>query len=206
MGPMSSADEHAALVAAHGPTLLHLALDSIDHGLVHYRPLDVAVEALAPALRSPGACFVTLKRGGMLRGCIGTPSAVKPLGEDLAQNAFSSAFRDPRFPSLEARERADLSISVSVLSPTEPMGARSEAELLEVLRPHTDGLILSDGRCKALYLPSVWESLPEPVEFVHHLKRKAGMATDHWSETMTAWRFTAAAVTLSPDGTLTGCA
>ncbi len=202
MVPMSSASEHAALVAAHGPTLLHLALDSIDHGLVHYEPLGVRTAEMPPPLQAPGACFVTLKRGGMLRGCVGSPSAVKPLVEDLAQNAFSAAFRDPRFPPLEARERADLTVSVSVLSQTEPIASDSEAQLLDTLRPGVDGLIISDGRCRALYLPAVWETLPEPAEFLHHLKRKAGMATDHWSTTMTAWRFTAAAVTLSPDGSI----
>jgi len=202
MGPMSSADEHAALVRTHGPTLVHLAIDAIDHGLVRFEVMPVNLEGLDPALRAPGACFVTLKRGGMLRGCIGSPSAIKPLAEDLAQNAYGAAFSDPRFPKLEARERGDLEVSVSVLSPTEPMVATSEAALLAALRPGVDGLILSDGRCRGLYLPSVWETLPEPVSFVQHLKRKAGMKTDHWSGTMTAWRFTAAAVSLSPDGAI----
>ena len=200
---MSSAEEHAALVATHGPMLCHLALDSIDHGLLHYCPIAVDSDAVAPALREPGACFVTLKRNGRLRGCIGTPNAVKPLGEDLAQNAFSAAFRDPRFSPLEAKERVDLTLSVSVLSATEPLGSHSEAELLRALRPGVDGLIISDGRCRALYLPSVWETLPEPTEFLAHLKRKAGMATDHWSPSFSAWRFTAAAVSLAPDGEIT---
>jgi AmmeMemoRadiSam system protein A len=203
MAPMSSVEAHAALIAAHGPTLCHLALDSIDHGLVHHAPITVDLAAVAPLLRAPGACFVTLTRPSGLRGCVGTPNAVKPLAEDLVENAYSAAFRDARYAPLVVRERVDLTVSVSVLSATEPLGSHTESELLRALRPGIDGLIISDGRCRALYLPSVWGTWPDPIEFLHHLKRKAGMATEHWSSSFSAWRFTAATVTLSPDGAVT---
>ena len=192
------------MVAVHGPTLVHLALDAIDHGLVHYERMAVDLSAMDPALREPGSCFVTLKRSGALRGCIGSPNAVLPLAQDVAQNAFGAAFRDSRFSPLERHERVDLTLSVSVLSVPAPMDVDSEAALLAALRPGIDGLILTEGRARALYLPSVWSQIPEPADFVGYLKRKAGLPTNHWSETMTAHRFTAAAVTLSPDGTLTG--
>ncbi len=132
---MSSAEAHQALVTAHGETLVHLALDAIDHGLVHYDRMVVDVGAFDPALRAPGSCFVTLKREGALRGCIGSPNAVLPLAQDVAQNAFSAAFRDPRFSPLERHERVDLTLSVSVLSAPEPMEVDSEAALLSTLRP-----------------------------------------------------------------------
>jgi AmmeMemoRadiSam system protein A len=203
MARMSSVEAHAALVADHGPTLCHLALDSIDHGLMHYAPIAVDLTAVPPLLREPRACFVTLTRQGRIRGCVGTPSAVKPLAEDLVQNAYSAGFRDPHHPPLEARERVDLAVSVAVLSSTEPVRSHTEEALLHALRPGVDGLLISDGRCRALHLPSIWGTWAEPTEFLKQLKRKAGMAPDHWSSSFSAWRFTTASVTLSPDGTVT---
>lgn len=203
MGPMSSADAHAALVAAHGPTLCHLALDAIDHGLVHRALIPVDLDALAPMLREPWACFVTLSRGDDLRGSVGTPSAVKPLAEDLVQNAYSAAFEDPHHPPLLPRERIDLSVTVAVLSRTEPLRSATEGDLLRTLRPGIDGLLISDGRCRALHLPSAWGAHSEPQAFLQALKRNAGMAREHWSSSFSAWRFTASSVTLSPDGAVT---
>ena len=200
---MSSPDAHAALVAAHGATLCHLALDAIDHGLVHREPIAVELSTLAPLLREPRASFVTLTRQGEIRGLAGTPSAVKPLAEDVVQNAYSAAFRAPRHGVLMARERVDLSVSVTVLSPTEPLRSQTEEELISAIRPGVDGLLISDGRCRALCLPAQWRDYPEPRAFVDQLKAKAGMAKTHWSSSFSAWRFTAASVTLTPDGAVT---
>ena len=78
----------------------------------------------APLLAAPGAAFVTLRRHGMLRGCIGSAVATRPLIVDVVQHAFNAAFRDWRFPRLDWLELVGLSLSVSVLTPPSPMRLR----------------------------------------------------------------------------------
>lgn len=194
--------ESEDLLRRHGEPLLRLAAGSIDHGLRQGRALAVAVENHPAKLGDPGASFVTLKTGGSLRGCIGSALARRALVLDVAANAFAAAFNDSRFPPLETHERDDLAISVSVLSAPKDMSFSGEAELLSLLRPGIDGLIIHDGVHGALFLPAVWESLPDPRTFLEHLKHKAGLSYDHWSDSFTARLFTAAAVTLFADGTI----
>lgn len=133
------------------------------------------------ALAAPGACFVTLKLDGRLRGCIGSLAPHRPLIQDVAANAQAAAFEDPRFPALDAEETQDLEIHLSVLGPTRPLPVKDEADLLAQLRPGLDGLVLKLGRRRATFLPSVWEELPEPAGFLAHLKQKAGLPPDYWS-------------------------
>lgn len=179
-----------ALLDEHGEIILRLAARSIMHGLAEGKPLGVTADDFSQPLRDEGACFVTLKRAGKLRGCIGTAEARRPLFEDIAENSFRTAFKDPRFPALKADELEGLALSVSVLSRQTEMEFSGEEDLLGQLRPGTDGLVIEDSRRRALFLPSVWGQLPDPVTFTQHLKAKAGMAKDHWSDTFRAWRFT----------------
>lgn len=183
-----------AMLGHHGQALLDITADSIAHGLAHDRPAPVALDSVADDLRENGAAFVTLKRAGRLRGCIGTAEAHRPLAADVAENAYRSAFKDPRFPRLTNEECAGLDLSVSVLTNPEPMTFCDQADLLAQLRPGTDGLIVADGPKRALYLPSVWEQLPEAENFLVQLKLKAGMAADHWSAGFRAHRFAAAEI------------
>ena len=180
-----------ALLADHGNTLVHLAAASIDYGLERGRPPIVDLNQSAPILRENGASFVTLKRDGKLRGCIGSSAASKPLVRDVSEHAYAAAFQDPRFPPLQASERDGLSLSVSVLSAPSPMTFSDENDLLTALKPHVDGLIIADGGRRALFLPSVWEQLPQPQVFLSHLKQKAGLSAGHWSDGLKAWRFIA---------------
>ena len=78
-----------------------------------------------------------------------------------------------------------------MLTPPELMSIRSEQDLLAQLRPNIDGLILEDGRHRATFLPSVWESIPSPLQFVQHLKQKAGLPVAYWSDSIKAYRYTA---------------
>jgi AmmeMemoRadiSam system protein A len=133
-------------------------------------------------LNQPGACFVTLKINDQLRGCIGTLEAHQPLHKDIIHNAQAAAFSDPRFTPVTAEELDNIHIDISVLTEPEPLPQLTEAQLLNRLRPHTDGLILKEGHRRATFLPSVWESLSEPQEFVRELKRKAGLPANHWSD------------------------
>jgi AmmeMemoRadiSam system protein B/AmmeMemoRadiSam system protein A len=187
-------DRARALLRRHGAALLGIAARSIAHGLAHDRPVPVDLAGLPDELRGPGAAFVTLKRQGRLRGCIGSSEAHRPLAADVAENAYRAAFKDPRFPRLDSKERDGLDLSVSVLTAPEPMRFRDQDHLLAQLRPGEDGLIIADGRARALFLPSVWEQLPAAENFLAQLKLKAGLAVDHWSGAFRAHRFAAAEV------------
>jgi len=189
MALMSSTDSSYTPAEKHG--LLRVARDSILHGLDKGRALPIDVRAHSLALQEPRATFVTLELDNNLRGCIGTLEATRALVEDVAHNAYAAAFHDPRFLPLTAVEFADLALHISVLSPPEIMLVDSEADLLRQLRAGIDGLILEDARRRGTFLPSVWESLPEPREFLRHLKLKAGLPENYWSETITVRRYTA---------------
>ena len=172
-------------------TLLSLARDSIVHGLGHRNPPEIDVDAFEPELREQGASFVTLHKHGKLRGCIGALEAYQPLVADVAEHAHAAAFSDPRFPPLAPEEFDDLEISVSVLGRPELLEFTDEADLLSRLRPGIDGLILEEGARRGTFLPSVWESLPEPTEFLRNLKLKAGIYDpDYWSDTIRIYRYT----------------
>ena len=169
----------------------------------------------APWLDAPGACFVTLTSGrtpgGALRGCIGSLEARRPLREDVEANAVAAACRDPRFPPLGRAELDDVVNAVkaktdsladadrptvmhgdSVYTTTLP--AVDEPELLARLRPGVDGVILSAPGHRATFLPQVWDQLPDPAEFLSHLRRKAGLPAGYRGRdvvieiyTVTAW-------------------
>jgi AmmeMemoRadiSam system protein B/AmmeMemoRadiSam system protein A len=155
-----------------GDVLLRLARGAIEGRLTGSR---VAAPRL-PWLHQAGATFVTLMRGSALRGCIGSLEATRALGVDVAENALAAAFRDPRFPPLDAAEWADCRVEVSLLSAPKPIRFADEADLLAQVRPGEDGIILQcDGR-RATFLPQVWESLPDKRMFFDELLRKAGTA------------------------------
>ncbi|MCB1760782.1 MAG: AmmeMemoRadiSam system protein A [Gammaproteobacteria bacterium] len=177
------------LAAADRSTLLKLAADSIRVGLESRSPLRVQASVYSDALQRTGACFVTLKLNGNLRGCIGHLEAHQPLVADVAENAFSAAFRDPRFAPLRPQELESLEIEISILSSPQPLPIESEQDLARKLRPGIDGLILQIGGRRATFLPSVWESLPTARDFIAQLKRKAGFASDFWSDQVRAWTY-----------------
>jgi AmmeMemoRadiSam system protein A len=174
----------------HRLTLRHIARESIHHGLRHGGPFVVDPAEHPEVLRNSGASFVTLKRFGQLRGCMGSLAATRPLVVDIAHNAFNAAFRDPRFSPVDCYETEELELHISVLSAPEAFPVRDEKELLQRLRPGVDGLILAEGSRRGTFLPSVWEQLPEPSAFLTHLKLKAGLPADHWSSTLRVERYT----------------
>jgi AmmeMemoRadiSam system protein A len=142
-----------------------------------------------PALEAPGATFVTLFKDGMLRGCIGTIEARRPLGIDVRANAVAAAFDDPRFPRLGIDEFIDTLVEVSLLSAPEAMTADGEQALLAQLRPGVDGLVLEFAGRRATFLPQVWDMLAEHAQFLAELKRKAGLPIDFWSATVHISRY-----------------
>lgn len=189
MGPTSSPEPGRAPSSARD-AILEVARQGVAYAVRHGAPMPIDPELHPPELRRPGATFVTLRRAGKLRGCVGSLEAQHPLVVDLAENAFRAACADGRFPPLREDELADLEVHVSVLSPLERLEVASEKELLERLRPGVDGLVLTDGSHRGTFLPEVWRSLPDPRAFVRELKRKAGLPLDHWSDTLRIDRYT----------------
>ncbi|MGZ5031364.1 MAG: AmmeMemoRadiSam system protein A [Methylobacter sp.] len=174
--------------------LLELARGSIQHGLLTGSPIKVNLADFPEELTERCATFVTLQINHQLRGCIGMLKAVRPLAEDIAENAFLAAFKDPRFPPLAAHELDDLEIHLSILTPAEPMSFSSEQDLLSQLQPNIDGLILEEGPWHGTFLPSVWELLPKPEQFLRHLKQKAGLPPDYWSKDIRVYRYRTEAI------------
>ncbi len=198
---MRSTETLSALSAVHKDYLHRLAQAAIAYGVEHGHSPPAIEEDCPATLRVPGASFVTLRRAGLLRGCIGTLDAYRPLAEDVAENACAAAFHDPRFPPLAADEIPELETQISVLSTPQPMTFGSEKDLLAQLRPGVDGLILQEGQLRGTFLPSVWEMLPQAPEFIASLKRKVGLQPDYWSNTLRVWRYTADCFGGGPDTT-----
>ncbi len=170
--------------------LLKLASDSIAYGLQNHKIMPININEYPENLREPGASFVTLQINKQLRGCIGSLQAYQPLIKDITHNAYAAAFSDPRFQPLTQEEFSNIDIHISILSKPEPMQFTSEQDLINQLRPGIDGLILSDNGHRGTFLPSVWKSLPDPRLFLDHLKLKAGLPHDYWSDTITVQRYT----------------
>ena len=183
--------ETARLTDADRETLLRAAYSTLQAAIKIGRMPEINIEGrLSPSLTAMRATFVTLKIDGDLRGCVGSLVPQRPLIADVMSSAYKAGFSDRRFNALGQAELERLSIDVSILSHPRPVAVASEDELIAKLRTGKDGLILGDGSARALFLPSVWESLPNPRDFVGRLKQKAGLPPDHWSATMEAKLFT----------------
>jgi hypothetical protein len=172
--------------AARGRVLLRIARESLVEALA----IGMAADYREAWLQEPGASFVTLTRWGELRGCVGSVRAYRPLFDDIWLNARASAFHDTRFAPVERVELAEIAIEVSLLSQPErlPSFAREE-EALAALRPGVDGVILESGSHRSTFLPQVWDQLPDPTEFLAHLKRKAGLSQGFWSPDVQLQRY-----------------
>ncbi len=176
---------------ADGEVLLDLAEASISSGLAD-RPVPLLeIESLPEALREPCGAFVSIHVDGRLNGCIGSLVSGGPLAREVQRLARSAAFSDPRLPALRTDEFDRATIEVSVLSPLEAVSASSRSELFERIRPGVDGLVLTTRNGHGLFLPTVWDQLPDPDDFLDHLQRKAGLVPKPWRPDMSFERFTA---------------
>ncbi len=135
-------------------------------------PDDVPESAI---LQEKRGGFVTLKKRGELRGCIGYIEAWKPLYQTVREMAVAAAFDDPRFPQLDIAELPELEIEISVLTPLREI---DDPEIIEVGR---DGLLIRHGSSSGLLLPQVpVEQGWNREEFLAHTCMKAGLASDCW--------------------------
>jgi AmmeMemoRadiSam system protein B/AmmeMemoRadiSam system protein A len=137
------------------------------------------------------ASFVTLMRDGVLRGCIGSLQPRRSLFDDVAANARSAAFSDPRFPGLTADEFAHVDIEVSLLAVPRRMVFADHGDLMAQLVPGEDGIVLEYEGRRATFLPQVWGSIPDREQFIAQLKAKAGLPSVA-SARCKIWRYRAA--------------
>ncbi|MBU0894193.1 MAG: AmmeMemoRadiSam system protein A [Nanoarchaeota archaeon] len=125
------------------------------------------------------ACFVTLTKDNNLRGCIGSLEAHQPLWKDVQSNSIHAAFNDIRFLPLSKEELKQIKIEVSVLSVPRKLEYKNPLDLLNKINSDM-GLILTYDNSSATFLPQVWKDLPDKVQFLEHLSRKARLNKDAW--------------------------
>lgn len=152
--------------------LLRTARETITARLENRKP---EFEEPSQSLLEARALFVTLRRNGKLRGCIGTLEATSPLFEAVKDLSISSAFNDPRFPPLNPEEINALTIELSVLSPLE------EVDMLDTIEVGKHGLYVKKGARTGVLLPQVpIEQGWNRTQFLQNTCRKAGLAEDAW--------------------------
>lgn len=162
--------------------LMKIARETLEKS-VRDEPLPkINLTTLPSALQKNGASFVTLTNNGRLRGCIGTLEANQPIAIDVQEHTVAAAFQDFRFPNIQPQELPLIQIEVSVLTPKTPLIYKNPDELINVLKPNIDGVVLQEGHRKATFLPQVWDTLQNPEEFLSHLCTKMGASKDLWRE------------------------
>jgi len=171
----------AQLTSDEQSTLLKIARQSLTDAANNHPTMQLP-ENLTPALLETGASFVTLTVHGQLRGCIGTLEAYQPLAQDVRQRAAQAATQDNRFPKVRPSEVDLIHIEISRLTKPVLLAYSEPADLPALLRPHVDGVVLSDGWRKATFLPQVWDQLPDPAVFLSHLCQKMGAKSDLWRQ------------------------
>jgi AmmeMemoRadiSam system protein A len=154
--------------------LLRLARTSIESTLDGRTP-EMRAEEFDEDLRRPAGAFVTLRKDGDLRGCIGSIRAMEPLYRAVASSAISAAFRDPRFFPVRKDEIGHLELEISVMGPIEQVRDVNEIEVGH------DGLIISRGRFAGLLLPQVASEYGWDREtFLDQTCLKAGLQPNAW--------------------------
>lgn len=176
----------AALSPAEHQQLLQLARQAIT-AVVNGQPVPQVEPASLPAtLQEPRACFVTLTEGGELRGCIGGLFPEVPLYQEVLRRAAQAATDDYRFGPVRPAELPRLHIEISVLTVPQALPYVSPGDLPRHLRPGQDGVTLRYRFHRATFLPQVWETVPDPEEFLSRLCDKMGEAPDLWRHTKLA--------------------
>lgn len=160
--------------------LLKIAREALVNA-VHMEPLpEIMLSKLPNVLQEDGASFVTLTINERLRGCIGTLEAYQPLAKDVQEHAVAAGMQDFRFPNVQPEELPSINIEISVLTPKTPISYTDVEDLLSIIRPKIDGVVLQDGFRKATFLPQVWDKIPDPNQFLSQLCLKMGAPGDLW--------------------------
>ena len=174
-GTAASTSANRDLTPADKKALLALARETISRFLtVQMVPLP---RALSPVAMEQRGVFVTLKKDGNLRGCIGRMTPDRPLATMVGAMALQAAFQDPRFRPVTLEEVPKLEIEISVLTPMKPVSGPDEIVV------GRDGVLLQKGERSAVFLPQV---APEQGwkrdEMLDNLSRKAGLPEKAWRE------------------------
>lgn len=179
---LESGSEHHALSRNQKRELLILAMRTIKRYLEDQTILDYATDD--PLLNQPSGVFVTLRKSGALRGCIGHITALEPLFRGVQETAVAAATRDPRFPPVKIKEIEDISIKISVLSPLHQID-------IDAIKVGAHGLMIVQGGKRGVLLPEVavangWDR----EAFLENLCLKAGLPRYCWKEDPMLYSFT----------------
>lgn len=161
--------------------LLDVARDTLQAHVHAVEPPEIDETTFPEGLQQHAACFVTLTKDGRLRGCI--LDRFEPHESALAnvaRNVVLAASHDPRFSAVRPEELARIIIEISILGLPYEVSYSSPDELVSMLVPGVDGVILTIGGSTSTYLPQVWEQLPDPEQFLSELCLKQGAAADRW--------------------------
>ncbi len=160
--------------------LLHLARQVLERAVRGEKVPPIELEALSPCLQAEGASFVTLTKGGELRGCVGALEPYQPLAEDVREHTVAAALEDFRFPPVQPDELPQIEVEVSRLTRPVPLAYDGPEDLLAKLQPGLDGVVIRDGFRRATFLPQVWDKIPDKVDFLDQLCWKMGAEPDLW--------------------------
>lgn len=153
---------------------------------------ELGIQTIAPAppevpVTHTSGAFVTIRKSGALRGCIGTMESSQPLPTLISDMAKSSAFGDPRFSPLDSDEYDDILIEISILTPLQRISSPTEVVI------GTHGVLIRSGGRSGVLLPQVAsEQKWDRTTFLEHTCRKAGLPRDAYlSENVELFVFSA---------------
>jgi hypothetical protein len=155
--------------------LLSIAKTAIEEHLRKGKTPAIAITD--PKLRADGAVFVTIKKNGSLRGCIGHVQAVMPLYQSVIKNAVAASSSDPRFPPMKQEELKDIDVELSILSPL------VQIKDVKNIQVGKHGLVIRKGMQSGLLLPQVASEYGWDREtFLDQLCAKAGLPKGSWKD------------------------
>jgi hypothetical protein len=165
------------LTVDEGDLAIRLARGTIDH-VCAKKPKPVL--KLTPVFHEKRGVFITISKMGELRGCIGLPYPVMPLGEAIEHAAAAAALEDPRFPPVKKEELGDISLEVTILTVPVTLEA-SPSQRPRKIEIGRHGLIVRGMGTSGLLLPQVateygWDT----TTFLEHTCIKAGLSEDCW--------------------------
>ena len=166
------------LTAEEGTLAIQLARGALDHAVGKKPVLKLK---LTPVFYEKRGVFVTLTSAGELRGCIGLPYPVMPLGEAIVHAAKAAALEDPRFPSVSKEELSKIDLEVTILTVPIPLLCEpAERPANVIVGKH--GIIIRSMGTSGLLLPQVateygWDS----ITFLDHTCNKAGLSRKCWT-------------------------
>jgi hypothetical protein len=177
-------EKYFQLTVDEGDALVDLARRTLQAEIADKSPLPTGEDLCArwPRLLLPRSAFVTLRKGRDLRGCIGTIEPRRPLWEEVVQNAVAAAKSDYRFEPVGPDELPSIALSVTVLGLPQPLGPLAPDALREHLGKTKPGVVLEFRGRRSTFLPQVWDSLPDPGDFLVQLCRKQGWPGDTWKD------------------------